>query len=211
MRREEPFDAFVSNTYATLAALPEGAIVGTSSLRRQSQLLAHRPDLQIRSLRGNVGTRLSKLDNGDYDAIVLAAVGLKRLGLVERIREIIDSTIMLPAIGQGAIGIECRQDDLETRQHIDNLNDPDTQDCVIAERALNESLEGGCQVPIAGYAEIQSSENLTMRGLVGDIEGQHILRHNLQGARHLAAELGKSLAKVLLTQGAAQILEKLKD
>ncbi|HIE00617.1 MAG TPA: hydroxymethylbilane synthase [Thiotrichaceae bacterium] len=211
MRREEPFDAFVSNTYATLAALPEGAIVGTSSLRRQSQLLAHRPDLQIRSLRGNVGTRLSKLDNGDYDAIVLAAVGLKRLGLVERIREILDSTIMLPAIGQGAIGIECRQDDLETRQHIDNLNDPDTQDCVIAERALNESLEGGCQVPIAGYAEIQSSENLTMRGLVGDIEGQHILRHNLQGARHLAAELGKSLAKVLLTQGAAQILEKLKD
>ncbi len=211
MRREEPFDAFVSNTYATLAALPEGAIVGTSSLRRQSQLLAHRPDLQIRSLRGNVGTRLSKLDNGDYDAIVLAAVGLKRLGLVERIREILDSTIMLPAIGQGAIGIECRQDDLETRQHIDNLNDPETQDCVIAERALNESLEGGCQVPIAGYAEIQSSENLTMRGLVGDIEGQHILRHNLQGARHLAAELGKSLAKVLLTQGAAQILEKLKD
>ena len=210
MRREEPFDAFVSNTYPKFADLPKGAIVGTSSLRRQCQLLAHRPDLQIRSLRGNVGTRLSKLDNGDYDAIVLAAVGLKRLGLVERIREVLDSTIMLPAIGQGAIGIECRQDDLETRQHIDNLNDQETHDCVIAERALNESLEGGCQVPIAGYAEIQS-ENLTMRGLVGEIDGQQILHHRLQGARHLAAELGKSLAQALLRQGAGRILEKLKD
>jgi hydroxymethylbilane synthase len=210
MHRAEPFDAFVSNTYKSFNDLPKGAIVGTSSLRRQCQLLAHRPDLQIHSLRGNVGTRLSKLDNGDYDAIVLAAVGLKRLGLVERIRQILDDSIMLPAIGQGAIGIECRENDYETRQYIDKLNDPETHDCVKAERALNQTLEGGCQVPIAGYAQIES-DHLILRGLVGDIQGQQILQHRLEGKRQLASELGQSLAHELLKQGAAEILDKLKQ
>jgi len=209
MDREEPFDAFVSNHYPNLAALPQGAIVGTASLRRQCQLLAHRPDLQIHSLRGNVNTRLSKLDSGEYDAIVLAAVGLKRLGMAERIREIFKPDVMLPAIGQGAIGIECR-DEPKSRELLSVLNDELTQDRIRAERALNESLGGGCQVPIAGYAVIEP-DGLELRGLVGDIEGKQILRHTVHGPRHLADELGKTLAKELLAQGAEQLLQKAKN
>jgi hydroxymethylbilane synthase len=208
MEREEPYDAFVSNHYSNLTALPQGAIVGTSSLRRQCQLLAQRPDLQIRTLRGNVGTRLKKLDNGDYDAIVLAAAGLKRLGMAERIREILKPDIMLPAIGQGAIGIECREDDTETQQLIAVLNHPPTQDRVKAERALNEQLNGGCQVPIAGYAEIEA-ERMTVRGLVGAVDGKEILHHTVQGPIDSAEALGKELATELLAQGADKLLEKL--
>ena len=208
MRGEEPYDAFVSNRYPNLSALPTGAIVGTSSLRRQCQLLAHRPDLQIRTLRGNVGTRLSKLDNGDYDAIILAAAGLKRLGLAERIREVFKPDIMLPAIGQGAIGIECRQEDVETRQLISVLNDTLTVQRLTAERALNERLGGGCQVPIAGFAQIDENR-LELRGLVGDVQGKQILRHTVHGAVAEAHNLGIELANELLAQGAETLLRSI--
>lgn len=208
MRGEEPYDAFVSNHYPNLAALPTGAIVGTSSLRRQCQLLAHRPDLQIRTLRGNVGTRLSKLDNGDYDAIILAAAGLKRLGLAERIGEALKPDIMLPAIGQGAIGIECRREDVETRELISVLNDIPTVQRLTAERALNERLGGGCQVPIAGFAQIDENR-LELRGLVGDAEGKQILRHTVHGAVDSAYRLGIELANELLAQGAESLLRSI--
>ncbi len=207
MQREEPRDAFVSNSYPNLASLPNGAIVGTASLRRQCQLLAVRPDLQIRSLRGNVGTRLGKLDNGEFDAIVLAGAGLKRLGWEERIQELIDPQIMLPAIAQGAIGIEHRTNDVITRKLIDELIDSTTQQCVTAERALNARLEGGCQVPIAGYAIINAGE-IHIQGLVGDVDGSEIIRANLQGSVTSAAELGTALANDLLEQGAGRLLQK---
>ncbi len=208
MQREDPYDAFVSNHYSQLADLPKQAIVGTSSLRRQSQLLALRPDLRIRPLRGNVGTRLNKLDSGEFDAIVLAAAGLQRLGMKERIREILAPEIILPAIGQGAIGIECRQNDIETQEQIAPLNDITTQQRVKAERAINQRLDGGCQVPIAGFAEITNNE-LLLRGLVADPQGQHILRHTLQGAIEFPEKLGDELAQQLLTQGADQLLHNL--
>ncbi len=208
MRREEPYDALVSNEYPNLAALPKGAIVGTSSLRRQCQLLALRPDLEIHSLRGNVGTRLKKLDNGEFKAIILAAAGLKRLGLGERITERLKPEIMLPAIAQGAIGIECRKDDTETLELINILNDKATQQRITAERALNARLNGGCQVPIAGFAEIEG-EILEIRGLVGDVKGEEILQHSLRGMVDFAEDLGKSLGDALLAKGAARILENI--
>jgi hydroxymethylbilane synthase len=210
MRREEPLDAFVALQYANLAELPKGAIVGTASLRRQCQLLALRPDLQIRSLRGNVGTRLAKLDRGEYDAIVLAAAGLIRLGMPQRIREMLLPNIMLPAIGQGAIGIECRRDDSVTHEIIAPLNDLPTQQRVTAERALNQCLNGGCQVPIAGYAEIVS-HGLTLHGLVGDTAGKKIIRHQIQGSVEAAAELGTTLGQELLARGAGEILSALQQ
>lgn len=205
MYREEPFDAFVSNNYHQLTALPTGAIVGTSSLRRQCQLLALRPDLQIHPLRGNVGTRLKKLDEGQYDAIILAAAGLKRLGLTTRIQQRLTPDLMLPAIGQGAIGIECRANDTQTQSKIAPLNDVLTQQRVLAERALNECLNGGCQVPIAGYAEI-NEQGMMVRGLVGDVKGKTILRHTVQGAVESAQELGISLGQELLAQGAESLI-----
>ncbi len=210
MRREDPYDAFVSNHYLNLAALPKGAIMGTSSLRRQSQLLALRPDLQIRSLRGNVGTRLNKLDKGEYDAIVLAAAGLKRLNMAERIREVLKPDVMLPGIGQGAIGIESRRDDAETLELITPLNDIPTQQRVMAERALNECLDGGCQVPIAGFAQIDTY-GLAVQGLVGDLEGRKMLRSHIHGPIELAEVLGTKLGEELLAKGAAQILEKVRN
>lgn len=206
MSREEPYDAFVSNHYPNLAALPLGAIVGTSSLRRQSQLLALRPDLDIRPLRGNVGTRLQKLDRGEFDAIVLAVAGLKRLGMGERIRERLTADIILPAIGQGAIGIECREDDRVTQERIAPLNDYLTQQRIKAERAINQRLGGGCQVPIAGFAEIVDNE-LLLRGLVADPQGKQVLYHTLRGALEFPEELGDQLAQVLLSQGADRLLQ----
>jgi hydroxymethylbilane synthase len=208
MSREEPYDAFVSNHYPNLAALPLGAIVGTSSLRRQSQLLALRPDLSIRPLRGNVGTRLQKLDRGEFDAIVLAVAGLKRLGMGERIRERLTADIILPAIGQGAIGIECREDDRVTQERIAPLNDYVTQQRLKAERAINQRLGGGCQVPIAGFAEISDNE-LLLRGLVADPQGKQVLYHTLRGALEFPEELGDQLAQVLLSQGADRLLQTL--
>jgi len=210
MHRADPRDAFVSNLYPNFQSLPHNAIVGTSSLRRQSQLLALRPDVQIRSLRGNVGTRLSKLDAGEFDAIILASAGLDRLGLAARIRERLAPTMMLPAIGQAAIGIECRQDDDNTQQLLAPLHDETTRHCVTAERAINARLGGGCQVPIAGFAELIDSQ-IILRGLVADVTGQRILRSEKRGIITQAIELGQQVAEALLAQGAQEILDALGD
>lgn len=208
MQREDPQDAFVSNQYDSIDALPQGAIVGTSSLRRQSQLLVARPDLKIHSLRGNVGTRLSKLDNGEYVAIILAAAGLKRLNKHDRITARIPTEIILPAIGQGAIGIECRENDTQTHQLIAPLNHFATQQCVLAERAVNNRLAGGCQVPIAGFADIYQ-DKLMLRALVADETGQTILRSQIEGHIENAEQLGLTVAEDLLKQGADEILQAL--
>jgi len=203
--REDPRDAFVSNRYASLDELPQGSVVGTSSLRRQCQIAARRPDLVIRSLRGNVGTRLSKLDSGDYDAIILAVAGLKRLGLEARIRTALPPEISLPAVGQGAVGIECRLDDEQTRALLAPLNDLETAIRVRAERAMNTRLEGGCQVPIGSYAELVNGE-LWLRALVGAPDGSEIVRGERRGKPEAAEALGVSLAEELLNNGAREIL-----
>ncbi|MGA0806024.1 MAG: hydroxymethylbilane synthase [Pseudohongiellaceae bacterium] len=210
--REDCRDAFVSNKYASLDALPQGAVVGSSSLRRQCQLRALRPDLQLKDLRGNVGTRLRKLDEGEYDAIILAGAGLIRLQLGERIREFLPVERSLPAGGQGAVGIEGRLDDAATRQLLACLHHESTALCVTAERAMNARLQGGCQVPIAALAllgEGARGRELHLRGLVGSVDGSRILRSEISGAAHLADELGVILAEDLLRQGASAILEAL--
>lgn len=205
-QREDPRDAFVSHAYRTFAELPQGAVVGTSSLRRQCQLKALRPDLDIRSLRGNVGTRLSKLDNGDYDAIILASAGLIRLGLADRIASFIDVEQSLPAAGQGAVGIECRTDDMQVQALLAPLADAETTYCVLAERAMNNHLQGGCQVPIGGYAVLQQGQ-LYLRALVGDIDGSRIIRAEGKSAVENAEVLGVKIAEQLLAQGADKILQ----
>ena len=205
-QREDPRDAFVSHSYRTFAELPQGAVVGTSSLRRQCQLKALRPDLDIRSLRGNVGTRLSKLDNGDYDAIILASAGLIRLGLADRIASFIDVEQSLPAAGQGAVGIECRTDDVQVHTLLAPLADAETTYCVRAERAMNNHLQGGCQVPIGGYAVLQQGQ-LYLRALVGDIDGSRIIRAEGKSAVENAEVLGVKIAEQLLAQGADKILQ----
>lgn len=205
-QREDPRDAFVSHSYRTFAELPQGAVVGTSSLRRQCQLKALRPDLDIRSLRGNVGTRLSKLDNGDYDAIILASAGLIRLGLADRIASFIDVEQSLPAAGQGAVGIECRTDDVQVHALLAPLADAETTYCVRAERAMNNHLQGGCQVPIGGYAVLQQGQ-LYLRALVGDIDGSRIIRAEGKSAVENAEVLGVQIAEQLLAQGADKILQ----
>ena len=205
-QREDPRDAFVSHSYRTFAELPQGAVVGTSSLRRQCQLKALRPDLDIRSLRGNVGTRLSKLDNGDYDAIILASAGLIRLGLADRIASFLDVEQSLPAAGQGAVGIECRTDDMQVQALLAPLADAETTYCVRAERAMNNHLQGGCQVPIGGYAVLQQGQ-LYLRALVGDIDGSRIIRAKGKSAVENAEILGVKIAEQLLAQGADKILQ----
>ena len=205
-QREDPRDAFVSHAYRTFAELPQDAVVGTSSLRRQCQLKALRPDLDIRSLRGNVGTRLSKLDNGDYDAIILASAGLIRLGLADRIASFIDVEQSLPAAGQGAVGIECRTDDMQVQALLAPLADAETTYCVRAERAMNNHLQGGCQVPIGGYAVLQQGQ-LYLRALVGDIDGSRIIRAEGKSAVENAEVLGVQIAEQLLAQGADKILQ----
>ncbi|WP_410677837.1 hydroxymethylbilane synthase [Avibacterium paragallinarum] len=207
-KREDPRDAFVSNTYHTLAELPAGAVVGTSSLRRQCQLKALRPDLKIQSLRGNVGTRLSKLDNGDYDAIILAAAGLIRLEMADRIASFIDTETSLPAAGQGAVGIECRLDDVAVQQLLAPLADPETTACVLAERAMNHHLQGGCQVPIGGYAVVRGDQ-LYLKALVGKVDGSQIIRAEAQSAVQNSHQLGVQVAERLLQQGADDILRTL--
>jgi len=208
MEREDPRDAFVSNRYASLDELPEGARVGTSSLRRQCQLLELRPDLELLPLRGNVNTRLRKLDEGEYDAVILAAAGLVRLGFGDRIRAFIEPEQSLPAIGQGAIGIECRADDERVNELIAPLHHPPTATCVQAERAMNHRLEGGCQVPIAGHA-LLDGDRLWLRGLVGSLDGKVIIRGEVRGDTTEAETLGRSLAERLLTDGADEILRAL--
>lgn len=206
--REDPRDAFVSNQYACVDELPQGAIVGTCSLRRQCQLKEYRPDLVIKELRGNVGTRLGKLDAGEYDAIVLAAAGLKRLKLEERIASFIEPEQSLPAVGQGAVGIECRLDDERLIELLAPLNHTDTADRVKCERAMNITLEGGCQVPIGSYSLLEG-DNLWLRALVGEPDGTEMVRGEIRGPRAQAEEMGVKLANQLLDAGAREILTRL--
>ena len=206
--REDPLDAFVSNTYASFAELPLGAKVGTSSLRRKCQILKARPDLEIIDLRGNVGTRLSKLDDGQYDAIILASAGLKRLGLHDRIRHTIQPELSLPAVGQGALGLECREDDQEVLDLILPLLHQETDVCVRAERAFNAYLEGGCQVPIAGYATLNDGK-ISIEGRVGSVDGQVLLKAEFSAQPEDAVKLGEQLAQELLAQGAGELLKAL--
>lgn len=206
--REDPSDAFVSNHYDSLQALPPGSVVGTSSLRRQAQLLTLRPDLHINFLRGNVNTRLAKLDAGEYDAIILAAAGLIRLGFAERIRSRLSHEDCLPAGGQGAVGIECRTADTAIRQLLEPLQHTDTADRVVAERALNRRLQGGCQVPIACYAVLEGDQ-LWLRGLVGQPDGTLMLRAEARAHRTEAEALGVQVAEALLEQGAGEILAQI--
>ncbi|MGP5685653.1 hydroxymethylbilane synthase [Psychrobacter glacincola] len=232
-KRASPTDAFVSNTYNSIDELPQGAVVGTSSLRRQCQLKAYRPDLQIKTLRGNVGTRLGKLDAGEYDAIILATSGLQRIELDERIRGELDINACLPAVGQGALAIECREGDDEVLKLLAPLNDDKARIRLIAERALNRQLEGGCQVPIAAYAVLQmadetSSNNddngdngnndngnvLWLRGRVGQSDGSELLKAEkrvtligTQAEQEVQAnQLGIDVANILLADGAGDIL-----
>lgn len=209
-QRDEIRDAFVANKYASLNDLPESAIVGTSSLRRQCQLRSHFPHLIIKDLRGNVGTRLNKLDDEQYDAIILASVGLKRLSLEHRITQYIDTDLMLPAVGQGAIGIESRTDDKQILDIISVLDDKKSRACIQAERAMNNALQGGCQVPIAGYCRLNNDE-LTLQGLVGRVDGSKIIKQQITGFINEAESLGEKLAKQLLNQGADLILTELLD
>jgi len=208
LEREDPRDAFVSNTYKTLDELPKGARVGTSSLRRECQLVQSRPDLQILPLRGNVNTRLRKLDEGEYDAIILASAGLKRLGFHDRITAEISAESSLPAIGQGAVGIECRIDDARVNELLTPLHHIETAYCVRAERAMNNRLEGGCQVPIAGFAMLENNK-LWLRGLVGKVDGSEIIRAESSGTPNEAEAMGFGLADLLLSQGADVILKEL--
>ena len=208
MAREDARDALVSNDYATLAELPERAVIGTSSLRRQSQLRALRPDLLLKDLRGNVGARLGRLDRREYDAIVLAAAGLKRLGLSDRIRRLIPVEQLLPAIGQGAIGIECRAEDSRIKALIAPLNDPLTALCVKAERAFSRGLNGGCRLPIAGRAVIEKDQ-LRLAGLVARTDGGAVLKAERRGLPRDAEQTGAALAKTLLARGADRILGEL--
>ena len=205
MERENPRDAFVSNDFPNLAALPKDARVGTSSLRRSTQLRERYPHLKILDLRGNVNTRLKKLDDGNYDAIILAAAGLNRLGFVKRITALLPPEESLPAIGQGAIGIECRQGDDAVEALISPLNHPETALCISAERTMNHRLKGGCQVPIAGYAELHEGQ-LNLRGLVGSPDGKRVVRVQLVANALEAELLGIKAAENLLAQGAGEIL-----
>jgi hydroxymethylbilane synthase len=205
--REDPSDAFVSNQYSVLEELPIGSVVGTSSLRRECQLRARRPDLEVKFLRGNVNTRLRKLDDGEYDAIILASAGLLRLGFGERIAQRMDIAQSLPAGGQGAVGIELRSDDVEVLALLQAVHHQHTADRVIAERAMNRRLEGGCQVPIACYADyVSGGEQLLLRGLVGKPDGTLLLRAEAQAPVSDAEQLGIRVAEDLLAQGAAAIL-----
>lgn len=203
--RGDPHDAFVSNDFNSIDGLPQGARVGTSSLRRECQLRAYRPDLVILPLRGNVNTRLRKLDEGEFDAVILAMAGLKRLGFDDRIRSALTPEQSLPAIGQGALGIETRVDDAQMNALIAPLNCPDTAIVLRAERALNRRLAGGCQVPIAGYGMLENDE-IWLRGLVGSPDGKKILTAQLRAKAVDAEAMGIEIAERLLAQGADKIL-----
>jgi hydroxymethylbilane synthase len=208
MTREDPRDAFVSVRYAAIAELPRGAIVGTSSLRREAQLRERFPHLEIRPLRGNLDTRLAKLDRGEYAGIVLAVAGLKRLGLGERIRETLDPAASLPAAGQGALAIECRADRPDVAALLAALSDADTSDCVRAERAVSRALGGSCQLPLAAHATAGGGE-LFIAGLVASPDGMRIARAEARGPRADPEAVGRALADALLARGAAEILAAL--
>ena len=202
-------DALVSPMYKTLENLPHGAKVGTSSLRRRAQLLHARPDLDIRSLRGNVNTRLRKLDEEHFDAIVLAVAGLKRLGFGDKITQVISPQICLPAVGQGALAIETRAADSEIRQMLAFLHDDKTSDAAVAERAFLASVEGGCQVPVGVYAQVDKNNNLTVKAVIGSIDGKTLIRDSLSGKRKDADKLGRNLAETILQNGGLAIMQRL--
>ena len=207
-KREDPRDAFVSSLFGGVEDLPQGASVGTSSLRRAAQLLHLRPDLQIVPLRGNVDTRLRKLDKGELQAIVLAAAGLRRLGLSARITALLLPEVVLPAIGQGVLGLEVREDDEKTQELISLLNDPETELAARAERAFLKELEGGCQVPLAGYARVEN-DRIVLDGMVAELDGSVILRQQGSGGKEKPEEVGVALARRLKAAGADRILEKI--
>lgn len=206
--REDEGDALISVKYDSFAALPSGATVGTSSLRRKAQLLRARPDLKMVELRGNLDTRLRKLDEGQYDAIVLAVAGLKRLGWQDRITEILPKDVCLPAVGQGALAIECRSDDQEVLKLISVLHHEETAAAVIAERSFLQVIEGGCQVPVGVYGRIEN-EQLQLEALISSLDGKDTIRKIATGPIESAAELGQKLAKEMLDQGGRQILAAL--
>lgn len=208
--REDPRDAFVSNRFKCLEELPEGSVVGTSSLRRQCQIQARFPSFKIESLRGNVQTRLRKLDEGRYAAIILAAAGLKRLGLGERITALLPTEQSLPAVGQGALGIECRAGRDDIVALLAPLNDPDTAACVAAERAMSRALAGSCQVPLGGFAEIDAGA-LRLRGFVSSVDGVRMVRAEVSGKPEEAEALGRELAQRLIGMGADRILAELEQ
>ena len=207
-KRLDPGDALVSNRFSSFEELPKGARVGTSSLRRRAQLLCARPDLEMLDLRGNVNTRLRKLDEGEYDAIVLAVAGLKRLGFADRIRQVLPREMVLPAVGQGALAIETREDDKETRDMLAFLRDDDTICCTEAERSFLARVEGGCQVPVGVYATAEG-DGLNVEAVIASLDGQRFYRGNVKGTRRDAAKLGENLAEKLLGEGGAEILKEL--
>ena len=207
-KRLDPGDALVSNRFSSFSELPQGARVGTSSLRRRAQLLCVRPDLTMIDLRGNVNTRLRKLDEGEYDAIVLAVAGLKRLGFADRIRQVLPREMVLPAVGQGALAIETREDDKETRDMLAFLRDDDTICCTEAERSFLARVEGGCQVPVGVYATAEG-DGLKVEAVIASLDGQRFFRGDVKGARQEAAKLGEKLAEKLLEEGGAEILKEL--
>lgn len=210
-KREDPRDAYISNRYDSLAEMPDGAIVGTSSLRRQTQVKHRYPHLNVVTLRGNVNTRLARLDNGDFDAILLAVAGLIRLEMEDRIRQRIDPGNLLPAVGQGVMGIECRGDDHRARDLIQCLNDPESEIAVTAERRVNAALEGGCQVPIAAYADKVGPDRLRLRALVGTPDGSVLLTAEDTDNPSQADSLGRRVAQSLIDQGAKRILDSVYD
>lgn len=208
MQREDPTDAFVSNTYNSLEDLPENARIGSSSLRRQLQIKEVMPSAQMLNLRGNVNSRLQKLDNGDYDAIILATAGLLRLEFEDRIKTRITPEQSLPSVGQGAVGIECRVNDASIEKLIAPLDHPQTHTRLSAERAMNNRLNGGCQVPIAGYSVLEG-DNIFLRGLVGRPDGSEVIRGEVRGPAADAVKLGQQLAEQLLNEGADVILREM--
>lgn len=210
LEREDPRDAFVSNDYSGLEALPENAVVGTSSTRRECQIRALRPDCNIRPLRGNVNTRLAKLDEGQYDAIILASAGLKRLGFADRISHTLDTNICLPAIGQGAIGIECRQQDANTQALLQPLHHEITALSVYAERKISTALSANCHLPIAAHAT-QFDQTLTLRALVGSLDGQQMLRAELTGELSAMPTISQTVADDLIAQGALELMASMND
>ena len=207
-KRLDPGDALVSNRFSSFEELPKGARVGTSSLRRRAQLLCARPDLEMFDLRGNVNTRLRKLDEGEYDAIVLAVAGLKRLGFADRIRQVLPREMVLPAVGQGALAIETRADDTETQEMLAFLCDDDTICCTEAERSFLARVEGGCQVPVGVYATAEG-DGLVVEAVIASLDGQRFYRGDVKGTRQDAAKLGEKLAEKLLDEGGAEILKEL--
>lgn len=203
-------DAFVSNRYESFVSLPEGAVVGTSSLRRKGQLLAARPDLQIVDLRGNVDTRLRKLDEGNMDAIILAAAGLERLGYGDRIRERLPYSLCIPAVGQGALAIECREDRHDIRELLSFLHDEPTQQATDGERAFLRLIEGGCQVPI-GVRGVVEGERISLTAVIGAVDGSRIIRDTISGPATEAQQLGTTLGERMLAQGGREILAEIME